>query len=115
MTSPGVVVTPDSDFTGGEEITGLSPNTRYYYSIKVNGTRAHRAPFPEFKTFPVNDVDADVVIAAGSCQSSPTEPVIFASIAAEAPSVFIHSGDLHYGDITTVAGQRTNYQAQYRL
>jgi len=112
-TSPGVAVTSDSDFTGGEEITGLSPNTRYYYSIKVNGTRAHSAPFPEFKTFPVNDIDADVVIAAGSCQSSPTEPIIFASIAAEAPSVFIHSGDLHYGDITTVAGQRTNYQAQY--
>ena len=112
-TTRGVAVTSASDFTGGEEITGLSPNTRYYYSINVNGTRAHTAPFPEFKTFPAEGVDTEVVIAAGSCQISPTEPVIFASIAAEAPTVFIHSGDFHYADVTTVAGQRSNYQAQY--
>ena len=111
--TPGVAVTADTDFTGGEEITGLLPNTRYYYCIRIDGARVQTAPFAEFRTFPVEGVDAEVVIAAGSCQLSPTEPIIFASIAAEAPAVFIHAGDLHYGDITTIVGQRAHYQAQY--
>lgn len=112
-TSAGVAVISGDDFTGGEAITGLSANTVYYYSILVDGVRAHSAPYPSFTTFPAEGVDATVTIAFGSCQTSGTETQIFAAVAAAAPDLVLHLGDFGYADATTLATQRSSYQAQY--
>ena len=47
----------DTDFTGWVEVTGLKPNTRYYYAVVVRGeivdTRFEATqPWPTFRTLP---------------------------------------------------------------
>lgn len=112
-TSFGIAVDATSDYTGGGTISGLPVRARRYYCIRVNDERQHNAPFPYFDTFPAEGVDAAVTIVAGSCMETPSEPLIFAAIAAENPNVLIHEGDFHYGDTTVLATQRRAYQAQY--
>lgn len=38
------------DYTSHVGITGLSPDTRYYYSVLVNDVRQYSYPYPSFKT-----------------------------------------------------------------
>jgi hypothetical protein len=54
----GVTVASVNDFTGGETLTGLTANTRYYYAVTIDGVRAHSAPYPSFKTQKAAGVDA---------------------------------------------------------
>jgi hypothetical protein len=112
-TSTGFTVTNADDRVGEEEITGLSADTVYHYSIVIDGTRKHASPFPFFKTFPAAGVDANLKVIFGSCQLSGDESTIFAAIAAEDADLFIHLGDFGYTDSTQLINQRTNYRAQY--
>lgn len=74
----------DSDNTGVATLAGLSPNTRYYYGVRINGQLADlrpdiHQPFPSFRTLP--DVGSyrdpqqnpnglfNVVFAVGHCAS----------------------------------------------
>lgn len=111
--SAGVTVSSDDDFTGGEEITGLSANTTYHYSIKVDGTRAHSSTFPTFKTAPAEGVDASIKIAFASCMDDGDEATIFPSIAGETPLAFLQLGDFGYPDTTNLTTQRNNYKTNH--
>lgn len=112
-TSTGVSIANSNDRIGEEEITGLSANTKYYYSLVVDGERKHSSPFPFFKTFPTAGADADVKILFGSCMDSPTEGTIFPAMGAEEPHLLIHLGDLHYTDNTGLTQQITGYRSVF--
>ena len=112
-TSTGVTVGNTNDRVNEEEITGLTADTLYYYSIKIDGTRKHSSPFPTFRTFPAAGSNADVKILFGSCQNSPTESTIFPAMAGEGAHLLIHLGDFAYIDATDTVSQITGYRSMY--
>lgn len=100
----------DTDAAGGGEITGLTPGTRYYYSpVDEAEQRVFAPPYPYFRT-PRNN---RIKVAFGSCQTTPTESQIYATIAGEDPDVFLHLGDRGYPDNNGVTQQRNNYKSQH--
>jgi phosphodiesterase/alkaline phosphatase D-like protein len=109
--STGIVTAAADDFTGGERITGLLPDRRYFYQYRVNGGVA--GPPSSFRTFPPADVQAIVQFGWASCQTSPTGSPSFASIAARDLDLFVHLGDFGYPGVTDLAVQRANLRAQY--
>ena len=74
-------------------LEGLQPNSKYMYVMNPAGKVG------TFKTFPAEGAEQDVLLAFGSCAKIDSEA--YPEIAARSPDVFIHMGDLHYGDIDT--------------
>lgn len=93
-------------------LTGLTPNTIYYFGF-TGGSMTGR-----FKTFPVGQ--ASFVIAASSCATDLIEPgprktsnsIAYDRIRDRDPIAFIHVGDLHYRDLNTT--DVNEYRTAYR-
>ena len=110
QTSPGTGV--DSSKTGGETITGLSPDTLYYYSPITEGHRMFHGTFPMFRTMPSPGSATPLVICFSSCNLTPDAVDLYDSVQAESPNLFLHLGDFGYPDSTEIFNQRTNYRRQ---
>jgi phosphodiesterase/alkaline phosphatase D-like protein len=81
-------------------ITGLEPDTEYFYRAVVNGKTAERVH--SFRTFPEEN-RRSFSFAFGSCQQSffnISNPILFPVIAMDTASFFIHLGDWTYPDTT---------------
>jgi alkaline phosphatase D len=82
-------------------VSGLEPDTRYYYKVKINGTDA--STVRSFDTAPTNDSKPSFSFAFGSCQSPtalpPIEP-IFSTISSHSLKFFLQCGDWGYPDTT---------------
>lgn len=111
----GVSVVEADDFTGGEAISGLDPDTTYYLAPVVDGVRQISAPYYQTKTFPTEGVDADVAIVVSSCQKRSTDAVTGCWIPAAAENADLHLqlGDFVYGDFNTLATLRPAYRDEY--
>lgn len=59
----------DTGFAGVAPFTGLSPNTRYFYSLSLDSTPPDpaQAPYPDFTTFPHPGERLSFNFAFGSC------------------------------------------------
>ncbi|HRA18749.1 MAG TPA: alkaline phosphatase D family protein [Flavobacteriales bacterium] len=119
-TSGSVTLTSATDFTGRIDISGLSANTTYYYTIVVNGMDQTTSSFPSFKTFVANGAATSFSFAFGSCTAhygTVGSDTIFDAIPAGA-RFMLHLGDLIYADVapavTTLAGFRGRMQTKLK-
>jgi len=105
-------------------VSGLQPDTQYYYELEVESTT-----YPEsrgkFRTLPTEGQPASFKFAAGACAgSSPEVPgvdtvrarqrlsnsPVFDAVREQDPLFFFHAGDLHYYDLGSgLHGLTTSY------
>ncbi|MBN1674197.1 MAG: chitobiase/beta-hexosaminidase C-terminal domain-containing protein [Kiritimatiellae bacterium] len=105
-TSPDLSGAVASDFCAADTasnrvvsivLTGLAPATRYYYGIESAGT-VDPYKTGTFRTFPSGP--ASFTFAAGCGARTAATNAVFDVIAAEDPAFFMHTGDLHYENIS---------------
>lgn len=90
-------------------VTGLQPNTTYYYGVDTGA--ASYARQGTFKTFP-NGPANFVFATSGDGDTGAADPA-FDFIRQAAPLFFLHMGDAHYDDI--VVNDITKWRASYEL
>jgi hypothetical protein len=90
-------------------VTGLAPNTPYYYALEINGT-LQPSHGGKFKTFP-DPGAASFRFAFSSCGEWDNPQEAYDAVRLEDPLFFIHMGDLHYEDtdVDDPAPYRDNY------
>ena len=88
---------------------GLQPATQYHYAVEVDGA-LHTAKSGSFRTSHAGS--GSFTFAFGSCCGEISEQV-FSEIRDHDPDLFIHLGDLHYGNISTnnVSAFESRYNA----
>ncbi len=93
-----------SYYTGVMEVTGLKPDTRYYYQVLVNGGVAQINPIPSFKTFPAKDERTIIKIGFGGGAATPKEnsteeyQIVWETINSRDLNAFLLLGDNVYFD-----------------
>ncbi len=94
--SPFVSSSSASNFMTKFNVTGLQPNTSYFYAIESNGVVDNSADdIGQFKT-PVAGAFS-FTFAHGSCSGSASHQV-FTAIQNKNPLFFLETGDFHYAD-----------------
>ena len=98
-------------------VSSLRPATRYYYRILVEGERGKYTPdvpVHSFVTAPDPRTAAVFSVATGSCARYPEDPdqVIWRSVAAANPDLFLWLGDNIYADSGQPSAFATDYQRQ---
>lgn len=91
-------------------LAGLAAATRYHFAVEVEG-RLDEARAGSFRTFA--EGPSSFSVALGACANTGSEHSVFDDIRRLAPDLFIHLGDLHYGDIRepgALAAFRDAYQ-----
>jgi len=91
-------------------VTGLQPNTQYYYAIESNGVLDNSSEdIGQFKT-PASGAFS-FSFAHGSCSGSVNHQV-YAAIQNKNPLFFIETGDFHYADpnSSNIATHRNPYE-----
>ncbi len=76
-------------------ITGLQPDTKYYYRLYANGVRDTISAW--FKTFPMPGTRGDFTFVTGSCQETENMKV-FDVLPLCNPYFLLHTGDYTYPD-----------------
>jgi len=108
LTSPvfGTAVAAGTQGLAKLSVTGLSPNTLYYYGVEADGT-INSEGFGSFTTDPTPGTAANFSVAFGSCQFTVLSTNTFEAIRQKTGSVaagsgkarrLIHMGDIHYED-----------------
>ena len=96
-------ISADRDFTGIADLQNLSPNTRYYYQLELNG-RAESAIYA-FTTFPQRNQPAQFSIGFGGCAGyTPWHERMWRLIAQYDLPLFLLTGDNVYIDDPTRPG-----------
>jgi alkaline phosphatase D len=92
------------------EINNLSPSTKYYYRVLINGEEADTKR-RSFKTFPDPQTVNRFSFVFGSCQqsSSLSRGNIFSEIVKYEPDFFLQLGDWTYPDTTDNLPQNRDY------
>jgi phosphodiesterase/alkaline phosphatase D-like protein len=85
----------DADGLASFELARLSPATRYRYWISLEGAPPLGGSFRTFGEGPWS-----FRIAFASCAETGSASPVFDAIRAAAPDLFIHTGDIHYEDIS---------------
>jgi alkaline phosphatase D len=98
-----VTASPDHDRCVVVPVTGLSPDTVYYYRPTINGTTArpfNGAPPLRTRTAPAAGVKTRFRVMFGSCPRYGEDPVqpIWRAVQACEPDLFFWIGDNIYGD-----------------
>ncbi|MEK7952041.1 alkaline phosphatase D family protein [Luteolibacter soli] len=90
-------------------VTGLAPDTAYFYAIELNGTLLP-AQGGKFKTFPAPGA-VSFRFAFASCGEWTNPQDAYEAARLEDPLFFLHMGDLHYEDtdVNNPAPYRQNY------
>lgn len=108
-------VTPTAQGVAAFDVTGLAPDTRYWYEVEDDGV-LDTAQLGRFRTHGVVGNPFSFTFAHGTCAGgagTTAYPVsgallphqvsnhpIFDEIAAQDPLIFAHGGDLHYYNMT---------------
>jgi hypothetical protein len=87
-------------FAARVALTGLDPDTQYYYRIKLDGGAAH-AETGAFKTAPTPGTAKTFSVSTASCSDTDSDHAIFGVLEDEVHDLFLHTGDLHYLNIST--------------
>lgn len=91
-------------------LTGLKPNTQYYYALGINGHIDKRKQ-GELRSFP--DTSASFSFAYASCAKTASTSDVFDTIRENHPLFFMNIGDFHYLNITT--NSPAKFRAAYDL
>jgi hypothetical protein len=79
-------------------LEGLTPGTRYYYAVAVDGT-ADTVRVGTFAT--PQDGPQDITIAVGACIRTGSNGSVFDQIRSQQPDLFLITGDFGYEDFWT--------------
>lgn len=106
----------DTDFTVKLDVTGLRPNTRYFYrAVATAGNQRAASLVGSFRTAPPPSEPVDVTFAWGADTSERFQPFrIFDAITSREPHFFLFLGDTVYADIDGGARTLDEYRAAYR-
>lgn len=108
-------VTTDSasDFTGHIDLSGLTPGTKYYYTLQQDGVDQSSAPYPSFTTFRAAGTPGITKFFFGSCTGQSGSDTIFTAVPADALFGF-HLGDVAYqGSNSTLAQFRALLRSHF--
>ena len=86
---------PDASGIASFELDGLSPATRYEYRVEAGGSAAVTGSFRTFGEGPWS-----FRLAFSACAETGSASPVFDAIREARPDLFIHTGDIHYEDIT---------------
>ena len=116
VTKP-VVARAEDDLCVTVLISDLRPATRYYYRVLIDGRRGKYTPdvpVLSFETAPDPKTAAVFSVATGSCARFAEDPdqVVWRSVAAANPNLFIWLGDNIYGDSGEPSTLNGEYQRQ---
>lgn len=103
MTSPvySSLATPDTQGYAKHIVTGLSPDTNYFYAVELDGV-LKTATVGKSRTFPSSGKSASFSFISTSCTSTGSNHTIFDVMRTRIGSdslparFFVHLGDLHY-------------------
>lgn len=112
-TTASAAATQENDLCTTVEVTGLKPDTDYFYRVKTDGIDDRHQPLP-YRTRTAPDRPRPIRIAFGSCarvQLYPEQPV-FEAIAAMEPDLFLWLGDNIYADSDSETAYSTLYSRQ---
>lgn len=99
----GAATTPDSNSSSELVVSGLSPNTRYYYRVAMTNSASVEFldTYTDVGTFKTDyNGPMNFSFAFGSCEANSFESVSFGAIATKNPDLFLHLGDEYYADGT---------------
>jgi alkaline phosphatase D len=109
-----VTTSPDADLTAHVKLTGLLPETTYYYRIVVNGVPQQISPYPSFRTFPLAGEARDFVFAVISdtdhIEDDNGAPV-YEEVEAENPAFVIQIGDFDHSIPLTLQDMRSLHRS----
>jgi alkaline phosphatase D len=108
----GPALAADSDFMGHVRIEGLKPQTKYFYSVVLDGERAMARPYPSFSTAPAIGTPGKTRVAFSSCvgRSGFLTAAIWAEMSARTRfDLLLMLGDNHYANSTAPEPQRAAY------
>ena len=93
----------DRDFTGSIKITGLKPDTRYFYEVLINDKVVSNKPRPAFRTYPAKKTKTSFKIAfGGGSNNIPKNEGVWDTILSRQPLAFLFLGDNTYFNIADV-------------
>lgn len=112
-----VLASAANDLAVTLQVNELRPATRYYYRILVNQKRGKYTPdvpIHSVVTAPAPETAAVFSVATGSCARFPEDPdqLVWRSIAAAEPDLFVWLGDNIYGDSGQPSALNGEYQRQ---
>jgi alkaline phosphatase D len=96
FSGPDTAITAENNRVITGEISGLQPNTRYYYAPEINGA-IDISGSGTFRTHPQGR--ALFKLALASCSWTGSANPVFNSIKNQNPLFFMHLGDMHYENI----------------
>jgi phosphodiesterase/alkaline phosphatase D-like protein len=79
------------------DVNGLAPDQQYHYALDVDGV-VQTGSAGRFRTMP--DGPASFTLAVSACARTGSNGTVFDTIRERDPLLFLHTGDLHYGDIS---------------
>ncbi|MGH8975165.1 MAG: alkaline phosphatase D family protein, partial [Acidimicrobiia bacterium] len=94
---PSAEVRADDDGVARMRIDGLSPATRYRYTVEVDGHPDRSRGRGRLSTFP--EGPASFTLAVASCARTGSDGVVFDAIRRLDPLLYLVTGDLHYQNI----------------
>jgi phosphodiesterase/alkaline phosphatase D-like protein len=111
-----MLATAGGNFAVIIDVTGLQPDTRYFFRARIRNTP--QARIQSFRTFPIPGETSTFTFGFGSCQQSgsllpsPTTPGnIYRQVIAVEPRFFLQLGDWGYPDSTDRAPFDSNFFA----
>lgn len=110
--SSSIVTASGSDFTAQATVTGLSANTVYYYTPRVDSVRALSSPYATFKTAMTIGTDAAFKFGYITDFTLPltSTPAVYVTVDNEAPDFVYIGGDIDHRDPQTAATIRTMHK-----
>jgi alkaline phosphatase D len=107
----------ENDYTAIAEVSGLKPDTRYFYNVRIDEQPANKTRYA-FRTFPSVGSPSRFRVAHGGCAGyAPENERMWDTIASFKPSALLMLGDNVYIDLPREAGplhRYTYYQRQSR-
>ena len=95
-----VEAVPDSAGIARFELTELEPGHEHFYRVDLaDGAASTAGADAAFRTA-VGGAQ-DVIIAFGSCARTGSNGAVFDAIRSLGPELFVHLGDLHYGNLSS--------------
>ncbi len=103
---------PARDFAATIDIDGLSPATRYFFVVVLDGAPIRSAPYDSFMTAPRVGARGHLRFAFVSCVGSPRRAAEgWRDMSAIAFDMVLQLGDNHYANSTEPRVLRSNYRA----
>ncbi len=105
----------DTEFAGVITVPGLSPATRYYYRVELDGVPVELPPYTSFTTAPATGSHQHLRFAFVSCSGyEPYDPAPgWADLGTRTNiDLILMLGDNHYGNSPELLKQRAAYRGQ---